>query len=315
VAEWLDQTITFTPIADRTFGNPDFIPSATTSSGLPVSFTASGDCFIANGVIVRVTSAGSCTVTASQPGGLNYNPAPDVSRTFAIAKVNQSIIFAPLADMTYGDPDFTVTASESLTLPVQFAASGTCTVSGATVHLTGAGSCTITASGAGNVDYNPPPNVSRTFAIARAEQSILFGRLAHKPYSAPDFRVHATASSGLPVSFAARGKCTVRSARVHLTGVGSCQLTASQRGNANYNAADDLSRSFSIGRAPCKVPKVVGKRLGSAERSIAAEHCRTGKVGYASSGKRKGIVISQSRHPGKVLPARSKIDLVVSRGR
>jgi beta-lactam-binding protein with PASTA domain len=41
----------------------------------------------------------------------------------------------------------------------------------------------------------------------------------------------------------------------------------------------------------------------------------TGKVGYAHSRKGKGIVVSQSRRPGKVLPARSKIDLIVSRGR
>jgi beta-lactam-binding protein with PASTA domain len=38
-------------------------------------------------------------------------------------------------------------------------------------------------------------------------------------------------------------------------------------------------------------------------------------VGHAYSRKsRKGIVISQSRRPGRVLPADSKIDLVVSRG-
>jgi PASTA domain len=158
--------------------------------------------------------------------------------------------------------------------------------------------------------------VSRTFAIARAEQFILFGRLAHKTYGAADFRVRATASSGLPVLFTARGKCTVRGARVHLTGAGFCELTASQRGNANYAAADTVSHRFSIGRAPCKVPNVVGKQLTSAERSIAAGHCRTGNVGYAYSRERKrGIVISQGRRPGRVLLARSKVDLVVSRGR
>jgi beta-lactam-binding protein with PASTA domain len=102
---------------------------------------------------------------------------------------------------------------------------------------------------------------------------------------------------------------------VHLRGAGSCELTASQPGNVNYNAADDVSRRFSIGPAPCKVPKVVGKQLASAERSIAGGHCRTGKVGYSSSGARKGTVISQSRRPGKVLPARSKVNLTVSRGR
>jgi beta-lactam-binding protein with PASTA domain len=103
---------------------------------------------------------------------------------------------------------------------------------------------------------------------------------------------------------------------VHLTGAGSCTITASQPGDANYSPAPAVSRSFSIKRPSCRVPKVVGKRIEAAKQMIARRHCRTGKVGYAYSGKRKkGIVISQSRRPGKVLPARSKINLIVSRGR
>ena len=34
---------------------------------------------------VHLTAAGSCTITASQPGNANYNPASNVSRTFLIA--------------------------------------------------------------------------------------------------------------------------------------------------------------------------------------------------------------------------------------
>jgi hypothetical protein len=184
------------------------------------------------------------------------------------------------------------------------------------VHLTGAGSCTVTASQAGNVNYNPAPDVSRTFAIAKAGQMITFGPLANKRYGAPDFRVSATASSGLAVSFAASGRCTVSAATVHLTGAGSCTVTASQPGDANHNAAPNVSRTFSIARAPCRVPKVVGKRVASAKRAIAQRQCRTGKVGYAYSRKhKKSVVVSQSRRPGKVLPARSRINLIVSRGR
>ena len=103
---------------------------------------------------------------------------------------------------------------------------------------------------------------------------------------------------------------------VHLTGAGSCTMTASQPGDANYNPAPDVSQTFSIAPATCRVPKVVGKRLPSAKRTIARRHCRTGKVRHAYSRKRKkGIVISQSRRPGRVLPAGSKISLIVSRGR
>ncbi len=309
------QTITFGVLAAKTFGDPDFAVSASASSGLPVSFSAIGSCTV-SGAIVHITGAGSCTVTASQAGNANYNPAPDVSQSFAIAKAGQSITFGAVANKTYGAPDFSVSATASSGLAVSFAASGNCTLSAATVHLTGAGSCTVTASQAGNANYNLASDVSQSFAIAKAGQSITFGPLANKTYGAPDFRVSATASSGLALSFSAGGNCTVSGATVHLTGAGSCTVTASQPGDANYNAAPEVSHRFAIARPPCTVPKVVGKRLASARRTIAKRHCRTGKVGRAYSRRsKKGIVISQSRRPGRVVPASSKIDLIVSRGR
>jgi Regulator of chromosome condensation (RCC1) repeat/PASTA domain len=246
LAEPIDQTITFDPIADRTYGYPGtVVPHATASSGLPVSFSARGACFFYVGV-VYITSGGFCTVTASQPGGLNFNPAPDVSRTFAIVRVSQSITFPPLVTKMFGDADFAVSAFSSSALPVSFAAGGNCAVSGVIVHLTGAGSCTITASQVGDVNWEPAPDVSQTFAIVRAIQ----------PPATP------------------------------------------------------------VTPARCRVPAVVGKRLVSAKQMIAKRHCRTGKVVYAYSRKRnKGIVISQNRRPGRVLPARSKVALIVSRGR
>jgi hypothetical protein len=170
---------------------------------------------------------------------------------------------------------------------------------------------------AGNVS---PASVSATTTTPKASQAITFGALPNKRFGDPDFKVGATASSGLAVSFAASGSCTVSGSTVHLTGPGSCTVSASQGGNASYNAAAGVSRSFSI--APkivppkCKVPKVVGKRLGTAKSRIKRGHCRTGKVRYAYSVKRKkGIVVSESRRPGRLLPANSKINLVVSRGR
>jgi len=259
--------------------------------------------------------SGQCTV----PAGLSRVSAiaaGDYDSLALVELTNQTITFGALANKTYGALDFSVSATASSGLAVSFAASGNCTVSVATVHLTGAGSCTVTASQAGDANYNPAPDVSQSFAVAKAIQSITFGPLANKTYGAPDFRVNARASSGLRVSFAASGQCTVSDASVHLRGVGACRITASQAGDADYNPAPDVSRTFSIARVPCTVPKVVGKQLASAKLMIARRHCSTGKMGHAYSRKsKKGIVISQSRRPGRILPARSKINLTVSRGR
>jgi Regulator of chromosome condensation (RCC1) repeat len=261
------------------------------------------------------TDFGQCSV----PSGLSRVIAISASDYDSLALIelsNQTIAFGPLESKTYGDPDFSVNATASSGLTVSFAASGKCTVRGLTVHLTGAGSCTVIASQPGDGNYNAAPEVARTFSIAKAGQSITFGPLANKTHGDADFTVAATASSALTVSFAASGNCTVTGATVHLTGPGSCTVTASQAGDLNYAAAPDASRTFSIAPIPCRVPKVVGKRLALAKRTIAQRHCRTGAVRHAYSPKRKkGIVLAQSRRPGRVLPALSKINLVVGRGR
>ena len=83
-------------------------------------------------------------------------------------------------------------------------------------------------------------------AVAKANQSIAFGPLNGKAYGDPDFSVSATASSGLPVGFLAFGACTVAANVVHLTGIGSCTITAFQGGNANYSAAPEVSQSFAV---------------------------------------------------------------------
>jgi hypothetical protein len=80
-----DQSVVFGSLAGKTYGDPDFALAATASSGLAVSFVAAGDCTV-SGSAVHIDNAGSCTITASQPGDRNYNPALDVTRTFAIAK-------------------------------------------------------------------------------------------------------------------------------------------------------------------------------------------------------------------------------------
>lgn len=78
------QAITFAPLPDKNFGDPDFTVSATSTSGLTVSFSATGQCTV-SGSTVHLVKAGSCTITASQSGNSNYNAAASVSQSFNIA--------------------------------------------------------------------------------------------------------------------------------------------------------------------------------------------------------------------------------------
>ncbi len=96
----------------------------------------------------------------------------DISNSNFTIVGNQTISFATIPDKTYGDADFTISPTASSGLAVSLAASGQCTVNSAvapaTVHITGAGSCSITASQSGNAAYNPALDVTRTFSIAKA---------------------------------------------------------------------------------------------------------------------------------------------------
>jgi hypothetical protein len=173
----------------------------------------------------------------------------------------QTIAFGALPNVTFGASDFAVSATSSSGLPVSFSATGSCAVSGSTVHITGAGSCSVTASQAGNASFDPAADVTQSFSIAKASQSIAFGALPDRTLGDPDFALTATASSRLPVSYTATGSCTVSGSSVHLTATGVCSITAAQGGNANFAAAPSVTEGFTVAAATSVAGTVVGAAL------------------------------------------------------
>src|SRR5215831_12956426 len=265
------QQITFGALPNRTVGDADFNVIATASSNLPVSFSASGNCSVA-GTQAQITGGGACTITASQDGNANYRPATPVSRAFTIARLNQQITFNALPDKKFGDDDFVVSASTPSKLAVSFSAGGNCSVTDSQVHITAAGQCTITASQEGNSDYNPATPVARTFTIGKADQQITFDNLSNKTVGDADFNASATASSNLAVSFSASGNCSLTGTQVHITGAGSCTVTASQEGNSDYNPATAVARTFTIGKANQQIAfeALADKKFGDADFNVIA---------------------------------------------
>src|SRR6185369_1269117 len=165
------QTITFGTLTNKTFGDADFGVSASVNSNLAVSFAASGQCSMLNANTVHITGAGSCTVTASQAGDANRFAATPVPQSFTIAKANQTITFGTLLNKAVGDADFNLTATATSGLTVAYGASGQCTVTGSTVHITGAGTCNLTASQLGDGNYSPATPVNQSFLIVNASSA------------------------------------------------------------------------------------------------------------------------------------------------
>lgn len=83
------QTISFSPIATKIYGDVPFDPGATATSGLAVSYSSSNTSVATvSGNMITIVGAGTSTITASQGGGTNggntYNAAPDVTQTLTV---------------------------------------------------------------------------------------------------------------------------------------------------------------------------------------------------------------------------------------
>ena len=80
-----------------------------------------------------------------------------------------------------------------------------------------------------------------TLIVSEVSQTITFPAPPSTAVYNSTFPVSATASSGLTVTIAASGVCTISSGTVTMTsGTGTCTLTASQAGNANYGPAPNV---------------------------------------------------------------------------
>ncbi len=79
------QTITFPTLPFKSVGDADFVPGATASSGLAITYTSSNPSVatIVNNKI-RVVGSGSTVITASQLGNDSYEPAQSVSQNFIV---------------------------------------------------------------------------------------------------------------------------------------------------------------------------------------------------------------------------------------
>ncbi|MGH8714144.1 MAG: FG-GAP-like repeat-containing protein [Casimicrobiaceae bacterium] len=247
------QTIAFGAIPSQPAGAAPMPLSAVATSGLPVSFASltPGVCAVTGGQALFAT-AGTCTIRASQPGSANYAAAANVDQSFAVTAGGQTITFAPLANQTFGGGVFKVSAAATSGLAVSFLSltPAVCAVSLDTVALVAAGTCTIRAAQAGNASYGAAPNVDRSFAVGRAGQTITFLALSDRPITTTPLQLQATASSGLAVGLLSLtpGVCVVSADLASIVTTGTCTIRASQSGNANYQAAAVVDRSFAITR-------------------------------------------------------------------
>ena len=233
------QSIRFNSIPDKTYGDSPFTLTASSTTGLPVSYTSSDPAVATiSGNTVTIIGPGTTTITAHQSGNANYDAAADVQRTLTVKKLDQSISFDIIPTKKYGDAPFTVTATSTSGLPVTFTSDNeeVATISGNTITIHQAGYANITSSQPGNSIYNAAFDYSQLLTVDHLPQSITFDPLPSKFFGDAPFQLSATASSGLPIVYRSTDEsvATITGNTVHIHKVGITFITAMQWGDLNY---------------------------------------------------------------------------------
>jgi uncharacterized repeat protein (TIGR02543 family) len=104
----------------------------------------------------------------------------------------------------------------------------------------------ISGADAGNYTLTQPSGLSAD--ITQGSQTITFGPLANQTVGVADYTPGATASSGLTVTYTSSNPAvaTIVGGLIHVVGVGTTTITASQAGNSNYLVANDVNQNLTV---------------------------------------------------------------------
>lgn len=199
--------------------------------------------------------------------------ATSSAATITVTKADQSSLsFTSASSMVFGQtiPLVATGGSGSGALSYAFV-SGPCTVSGASVEATGAGSCVVTATRAGDDNYNAKTSSNFTITVAKANQSINFtSSVPVSVVSGTTYTPTASATSGLTPTFSittgSGTVCSLASGVVTFLTSGTCVITATQGGNSNYNAASSVTQTIVAGKINQTItfPSISGKDFDDA---------------------------------------------------
>jgi hypothetical protein len=235
-----DSSITFEDVT-RTYGDPDFNLSATSSSTGAFSYTIN-DANVATvtGSTTTIVGAGTTSVTVSQAADDNYNSATaTMTLTVSQADISTATV-ASISDQTYTGSAITIsptvtfngsTVTETTDYTVSFA------------NNTNAGTASLTITGTGG-NFTGSKTVS--FTIVKADPSITFNDPITKTYGESDFNLAATSSSTGAFSYTISDAnvATVTGSTTTILGAASLTITGT---GGNFTGSKTVS--FTIVKA------------------------------------------------------------------
>jgi hypothetical protein len=179
-------------------------------------------------------------------------PTPVVVKKSQEIKFSLPQGFYPVGEILSADPAELVTTAG---LKITYTASGACSFDAAdnTISLNSVGTCSVTASQAGDANYLPAPSITQTFEISKASQSIEAPEIEAQDLSKNteytlDFDI-VGADTPIVITSQSPPICTVDDNLISFLAVGNCMLTFNKAGNDKFEAAPQVSTTIKIMRS------------------------------------------------------------------
>ncbi len=240
-----------------------------TVTGTPSAFFTGNSKTVgpAKPITVLGYTAPSADYTVSQPTGL----------TADITAKALTVTVDPITKVYNGSASVNLTGSlVGIISPDMVTTSGTGTFASANVGTgIAVNSPNFTLGGADAANYTVTQPTGLTGDITKANQTITFGALPAKTTADAPFALTATASSGLTVSYVSSNPAvaTVSGDTVTIVGAGTTDITASQAGDSNYNAAAAVIQTLTLTAGPTTLAAgdiaIIGYNASGSPDSIA----------------------------------------------
>jgi|GEM_PF-4245984 len=236
-----------------TYGTPLQLETYGVTGGLPIYFVTPGSagCSLSDLTELVASSPGTCVVTAA------FNGMESAPTLITFQPAAQAPLTITSTSGTYGTP-LALTASGgsdggAITYGVTSPGTAGCSVSGSSLSATSAGTCTVTATMAGNVDYQPVSSAATTITIAKGTQAPLTITSTSGKYGTPLALSASGGSDGGAITYGVTSPgtagCSVSGSSLSATSAGTCSVTATMAGSSGYNPVSSSPTTITIARA------------------------------------------------------------------
>lgn len=220
--------------------------SGSGSSELSFTYTVTSSDLDINGIdIANSISLNGSSMKSDYCYASTSFTVPDLTQVLIQHAQPQMISFTQPDAVTFGDEDLALTASTNSQLPLTITSSNhdVATIMNGKVHITGAGSTTLTVSQSGNDEWLPHTGVQRTLVVNKAAQQISWTQTLQAGCNGGStLQLTATSNSGLDIIYESSntGIASINGNTLTVHTSGSAAITASQPGSGNYLPATSV---------------------------------------------------------------------------